>query len=221
VSEVATTSRASAAEVGVAMPRSAVGTSVAEQPTVLRGSRRTWQLQYWYTALLRSQSKLATRHKSTTRWISRAVVRRGGIVMALHKHVLVLALLTMCVLAVGCAEDAAAPEQEDEAPILAPTNVHAIVISGGNIQISWDPSSQPTVLGYNVYRLDWTDETIERLNSSLLEVTSIVDGSSRIGREYEYRVTAVGTRSRESAFAAVMIRNQVPNRKDGRPGEFE
>ena len=141
--------------------------------------------------------------------------------MALRKLlVLALALSMMCVLAVGCAEDAAAPVQEDEAPVLAPTNVRAIVIGGGNIQISWDPSSQPHVRGYNVYRLDRVDEVIERLNSSVLEVTSIVDGGARIGREYEYRVTSVSTRSKESGFAAVTIRNQVPDRKDGRPGEL-
>jgi hypothetical protein len=140
--------------------------------------------------------------------------------MALRKHVvLAFALLAMCVLAAGCAEEAAGPQQEDEAPVLAPTNVRAIPISGGNVQISWDPSSQPTVRGYHVYRLDRTDETIERVNSSLLEVTSIVDGGSRLGREYEYRVTSVGSGNRESAFAAVTVQNELPRGKDVRPGE--
>jgi fibronectin type 3 domain-containing protein len=142
--------------------------------------------------------------------------------MALRKHVvLACALLAMCALVVGCTEETAAPEQVDEAPVLAPTNVRAIVISGGNVQVSWDPSSQPTVRGYNVYRLDQTDETIERVNPSLLEVTSIVDGGSRYGREYEYRVTSVGSGNRESTFASVMVENQLPRGKDGHPGESE
>ncbi|MCI0452814.1 MAG: fibronectin type III domain-containing protein [Candidatus Latescibacteria bacterium] len=130
--------------------------------------------------------------------------------MAIRKHlVLVCALLAVSLVAFGCAEDAAAPNaNEDEAPVLAPTNLQAVVINGGDIQISWNASSQPNVRGYNVYRVDNIESSIERLNGSPLEVTSVVDGGARFGREYDYRVTAVSTKHAESAFASVTIRNR-------------
>ena len=130
--------------------------------------------------------------------------------MALRKYfVLACVLPAMLSFALGCAEDAAAPNpNDDEAPVLAPTNVQAVVINGGDIQISWNASSQVNVRGYNVYRVDNDNDTVERLNPLVLEVTSIVDGGARFGREYDYRVTAVNTKNAESPFASVTIRNR-------------
>ena len=145
--------------------------------------------------------------------------------MVLRKtFVLACVLPAMLSFAFGCADETAAPNpSEDEAPVLAPTNVQALVISGGDIQISWNASSQPNVRGYNVYRVDNEADTVERLNASVLEVTSIVDGGARFGREYDYRVTAVSTRDTESAFSSVTIRNrEAPSdRKDDNPGEID
>ncbi len=146
--------------------------------------------------------------------------------MALRKHLmLACALLAVSLVALGCAEDAAAPNAtEDEAPVLAPTNLQAVVINGGDIQISWNASSQPNVRGYNVYRVDNVESSIERLNGEPLEVTSIVDGGARFGREYDYRVTSVSTRNAESAFAVVTIRNREapPSDRSGdNPGEID
>jgi len=134
------------------------------------------------------------------------------------------ALLAASLFVFGCAEDAAAPVQpEDEAPPVAPTNVQAIVINGGDIQISWNASSQPNVRGYNVYRVDNEESSIERLNLSPLEVTSVVDGGARFGREYDYRVTSVNSKNTESAFATVTIRNrEAPaDRDDDLPGVID
>jgi fibronectin type 3 domain-containing protein len=143
----------------------------------------------------------------------------------LRKYVVMACVLpAMLLFAFGCAEDTAAPQNEDEAPVLAPTNVQAVVISGGDIQISWDASSQPNVRGYNLYRVDNAESSIERLNGEPLEVTSVVDGGARFGREYDYRVTSVSTRDTESNFAAVTIRNREapPSDRDGdNPGEIE
>ena len=144
--------------------------------------------------------------------------------MALRKYLVLACVLPALLLFVfGCAEDAAAPNaNQDEAPVLAPTNVQAVVINGGDIQISWDASSQPNVRGYNVYRVDHLDDSIARLNESPLEVTSIVDGAARFGREYDYRVTSVSTRNAESRFATVTIQNrEAPpsDRGNQRPGE--
>lgn len=145
--------------------------------------------------------------------------------MAFRRNLmLAAALLFVSMQALGCAEEAAAPQlPEDEAPVLAPTNVQAVVVYGGDIQISWDANSQPNVRGYNVYRVDNVESSIERLNASPLEVTSVVDGGARFGREYDYRVTSVSTRNTESGFATVTIRNrEAPADRDGdNPGELD
>lgn len=146
--------------------------------------------------------------------------------MALRKYLVLACVLPALLLFVfGCAEDAAAPDpNQNEAPVLAPTNVQAVVINGGDIQISWDASSQPNVRGYNVYRVDNVDDSIERLNASPLEVNSIVDGAARFGREYDYRVTSVSTKNTESRYASVTIQNrEAPpsDRGHERPGEVD
>jgi fibronectin type 3 domain-containing protein len=146
--------------------------------------------------------------------------------MAFRRNLmLVVALMAISVFALGCADDTVTPQsQEDEAPVLAPTNVQAVVVYGGDIQISWNTSSQPNVRGYNLYRVDLLEDSIERLNASPLEVTSVVDGGARFGREYDYRVTSVSSRNTESRFATVTIRNREapPADRDGdNPGELE
>jgi fibronectin type 3 domain-containing protein len=146
--------------------------------------------------------------------------------MAYRKHLtLAFALLAVSVFAFGCAEDATVPgQQQDEAPVLAPTNVQATAADGGSIVISWSASSQANVVGYNVYRVDLTDHSVDPLNSSPLLATSIIDRSARFGREYEYRVTAVNDRNTESRFATVTIRNrEAPpqDRRDRRPDDLD
>ncbi len=142
--------------------------------------------------------------------------------MALRTSSIALFALCASLLVSGCAEDSPTPvAPEDEAPVLAPTNVQAVVISGGDIQISWDASSQPNVRGYNVYRVDNGVSSIERLNGSPLEVTSVVDGGAQFGREYDYRVTSVSSRNAESRFATVTIRNrEAPAERDPQDPEI-
>jgi fibronectin type 3 domain-containing protein len=145
--------------------------------------------------------------------------------MAHRKHLtLAFALLAMSVFAFGCAEDATAPgQQQDEAPVLAPTNVQAAAVSGGDILISWNASSQPNVVGYNVYRVELLEDSIERLNATPLAATSIVDRGAHFGREYDYRVTSVSDHNTESRFATVTIQNREapPSSRDRKPREVE
>ncbi len=145
--------------------------------------------------------------------------------MALRKTlVLACVLPAMLSFGFGCSDHGAEPNPtEDEAPVLAPTNVQAVVINGGDIQISWNASSQPNVRGYNVYRVDNENDTVAPLNDAVLEVTSVVDGGARFGHEYDYRVTAVSTKNTESAFSSVTIRNrEAPVDRGGdNPGEID
>jgi fibronectin type 3 domain-containing protein len=138
--------------------------------------------------------------------------------MAFRKHsMLAFALLAVIPIAFGCAEDVTAPNTQDEAPVLAPTNVQAIVRDGGVIEISWDPSSQPSVNGYNVYRGEVGKAAPTRINASRVRATTYTDRTARPSREYEYRVTAVSSKGSESRFAAVQIENRR-HLRDGKIG---
>jgi fibronectin type 3 domain-containing protein len=138
-------------------------------------------------------------------------------VMAFRKHsLLAFALLALSAIALGCAEDTTAPNTQNEAPVLAPTNVQATALGGGDIRITWNPSSQPDVAGYNVYRLDTEAGALGRLNDKRIETTNYTDGGAERGHRYEYRVTAVTSKGSESRFAAVLI--ETPRRTSGKPG---
>lgn len=139
---------------------------------------------------------------------------------AFRKHTtLAFALLVLTAMLAGCADETVSPVGQNEAPVLAPTNVQAEIVNGGDIRVSWTPSSQLNVRGYNVYRFDYESSAIARLNPSVIDVSSWTDGSAAFSREYEYRVTSVSTKNAESNYAAVVITNRtpVPNRKGQDP----
>jgi Fibronectin type III domain len=136
---------------------------------------------------------------------------KEALVMAFRKPLtLALALPVLAAIFIGCAEDTTAPTTQNTAPMLAPTNVQAAVINGGDIEVSWSPSSQPDVAGYNVYRLDVANSRIGRLNVSRIAASSYIDGNAVRSHEYEYRVTAVNAKGVESHYSAVTITNQSP-----------
>ncbi|HEX5131872.1 MAG TPA: fibronectin type III domain-containing protein [Candidatus Krumholzibacteria bacterium] len=139
---------------------------------------------------------------------------------AFRKHVmLAFATLALTAMLAGCADDTTAPIQQDEAPVLAPTNVQAEIVNGGDIRISWNPSTQINVRGYNVYRLDRNESAILRLTQSATTALSYTDGGAAYSHEYEYRVTSVSSKDTESNYASVVITNRtaVPNRKGQDP----
>jgi hypothetical protein len=112
------------------------------------------------------------------------------------------ALLTICF---GCADELNAPITGDEAPVLPPTNVVAVALSNGNVQVTWDASSQPNSNGYNLYRREVQNGATRRLNSTRILTTEFIDDSTVAPREYEYRVTVVSSRGKESRFTAVVV----------------
>ena len=142
--------------------------------------------------------------------------------MAFRKHItLAFALLALTAMLAGCADETVAPVEQNEAPVLAPTNVQAEIVNGGDIRVSWTPSSQLNVRGYNVYRLDRENSAIARLNPDVIGEASYTDGGAAFSHEYEYRVTSVSTKNAESNYAAVVITNRtpVPNRRGQDPDE--
>lgn len=136
---------------------------------------------------------------------------------------LAFAMLALTAMLAGCTDETVAPIEQNEAPVLAPTNVQAEIVNGGDIRISWNPSTQVNVRGYNVYRLDHASSAIARLNPSVLGESSYTDGAAAFGREYEYRVTSVSAKNAESNYAAVVITNRtpVPNKRGQSPEETD
>ncbi|MEE3235310.1 MAG: hypothetical protein VX294_14175, partial [Candidatus Latescibacterota bacterium] len=96
----------------------------------------------------------------------------------------------------------------------------------GQVLISWTPSSNDDLLGYNVYRTDRTDTKFERLTG--IEGTSYstgksayVDSNLAAGSIYFYRISVVTAdgESDLSAFASATV--QVDNRPPAAPSFLE
>ncbi len=126
--------------------------------------------------------------------------------MAFRKHVLIsVVLLAISGILFGCGDSTVAPKITTDAPIVAPANVTAEMLANGDVRIDWDASTQPTLRGYNVYRLDIENSQIGKLNSTELAVNDYTDTSAGYNIVYEYRVTAVSNKGIESGYTAVVI----------------
>jgi hypothetical protein len=125
--------------------------------------------------------------------------------MAFRKQMALAMALAFSSICFGCADDTTAPNTEDEQPVLPPTNVRALALSDGHVQVLWDASSQPTINGYNLYRRDGGHGNPKRLNSTRILATQYIDGTTVEQRQYEYRLTAVNSEGKESRFTAVVI----------------
>ena len=125
--------------------------------------------------------------------------------MAFRRQIALAAALAFSSICFGCADDTTAPMTEDEQPVLPPTNVRALALSDGEVQVLWDASSQPTINGYNLYRRDGGQGSPKRLNPTRILATQYLDGTTAPQRQYEYRVTAVSSKGKESRFTSVVI----------------
>lgn len=127
--------------------------------------------------------------------------------MAFRKQMtlaLAMALMTVCF---GCADELNAPT-EDEAPVLPPTNVSAFALGDGSVRLSWDASSQPDINGYNLYRREAGHGNPNRINSARVLSTQYLDETTAARKDYEYRITAVNSKGKESRFTAVVVRTR-------------
>jgi len=98
----------------------------------------------------------------------------------------------------------------DTFPPPAPTGLVAAVAPAtastpAHIDLSWDISSAPNVVGYNIYRSSANTVSVDRwdrLNSSPLLTPTFRDIPTVSGKQYFYRVTAVDSFGKESAPSA-------------------
>ena len=115
------------------------------------------------------------------------------------------AFLTICF---GCADELNSPITQNEAPVLPPTNVKAFAVNGGLVELTWDASSQPTVIGYNLYRREVGLGSPRKLNPNRIQATEYKDNGTLKKRVYEYRVTAVSEKGKESRFTSVTVQTR-------------
>ncbi len=131
-------------------------------------------------------------------------------------RLLTVALVTVAMAAfiAGCGDGVVAPADTgtSSAPPIAPTVVMAAVTPDG-ILVSWEPSSDPSLRGYNVYRLDRSQNVIARLTDTPLASNTYLDRDARWGVSYEYRVTAVNVKDVESAPASVIVTRTLGSNK--------
>jgi hypothetical protein len=137
--------------------------------------------------------------------------------MAFRKHAALALALASVVVMFGCT-DVTAPNTTDEQPVLPPTNVSAFPLSDGHVRVKWDASSEPTVNGYNLYRREVGHGSPERVNGTRIINTQFVDDGTSAPNSYEYRLTAVNVKGKESHWVSVVIETRIV--VDGTSGKF-
>jgi fibronectin type 3 domain-containing protein len=78
----------------------------------------------------------------------------------------------------------------------APTNLAGTAVSGSEVDLSWIPSTSPTVTGYNIYRGPHGG-TLAKISSA--PPSPFQDTTVAAGTTYDYAATAVDTSNVESA----------------------
>jgi fibronectin type 3 domain-containing protein len=116
-----------------------------------------------------------------------------------------LVLVAMTAFLIGCSDSTTTePNLESQAPITAPVDVTAQVTADG-VELTWGASSHPDLRGYNVYRIDLRNGTTEQLTPAAIGATHYLDTTAQWRTQYEYRVTSVGSGSKESGYSAIDI----------------
>ena len=113
-------------------------------------------------------------------------------------------------LVLGCHSDGPT-SSSDPAPPVAPQNLQVTQNASGDVITTWDQNTQSNLRGYNVYRLDVAESSIEKLTSTPIDANYYVDETAVWESEYEYRVTSVSTAGDESVYIGATIQVQTPS----------
>lgn len=99
-------------------------------------------------------------------------------------------------------------------PPAEPTGLQAVFSSVGQkpfVDVSWAPSMESDLAGYNVFRRSGNGEPV-KINQQLVPVPSYRDDSVAAGTTYYYAVSAVDLRGNESQRSAETV-EAVPNQQ--------
>ncbi|MGY2067595.1 pectinesterase family protein, partial [Blastococcus sp. SYSU DS0619] len=99
-----------------------------------------------------------------------------------------------------------APVGDTEAPA-APADV-STVLGDSSVTVTWAPSAEGDLAGYDVQRTADGGEPVE-LTDALVEGTSFTDDTATIGTRYSYTVTATDTADNTSAASAAAVATPV------------
>jgi fibronectin type 3 domain-containing protein len=122
-------------------------------------------------------------------------------------------LVGLCSLVIGCNSDGLT-SSSNAAALVAPQNVRVTQNAWGDVIVTWDRNTQSSLRGYNVYRLDVAESSIQRLTGQPIEENHYLDDGAVFENRYEYRVTSVSTRGTESAYVGTVIDVDTPRRGD-------
>ncbi len=90
----------------------------------------------------------------------------------------------------------------DVFPPAAPSGLETVasapIAAQPSIDLSWEPNSEPDLLGYNIYRADTSSAPFHRLNSEPIAGPAFRDLTAQPGQTYRYRVTAIDRNRNES-----------------------
>ena len=70
-----------------------------------------------------------------------------------------------------------------------------------SVTLTWDASSSPTVVGYNVFRSTQSGGPYSTMNTGLVSGLTYTDQTVQSGKTYYYNLTAVDGNGVESQFA--------------------
>ena len=76
--------------------------------------------------------------------------------------------------------------------------------SSDNITISWDPTENALVDGFNIYRSVAVGSGFEKLNQALISDTFYLDIPSESGKQFYYKITIANDQGEESMFSEVV-----------------
>lgn len=130
-------------------------------------------------------------------WERRYLYRVAGITQVLSREGKILAEFE---------GEAAAPAEVNARDVFAPGRPQGLqaVYSGietqRSIDLTWTPSEEADLAGYNVYRRQGMNEAA-RISTELVKTPSYRDTNVQPGKTYFYIVTAVDTRGNEGKFS--------------------
>jgi fibronectin type 3 domain-containing protein len=86
----------------------------------------------------------------------------------------------------------------------APTGLE-LDVAGSTASLDWDDNTESDLAGYNVYRSTRADGVYQKMNSSLLALSSFTDSSADEHTAYYYYVTAMDTDHNESGHLPPVV----------------
>ena len=111
----------------------------------------------------------------------------------------------------ACAGISSGPPQSSQPPPTQPPPTNPPP-STHTVQLSWDASTSANILGYNIYRAEYTSScaSFARVNSLLNTGTLYTDSTVTDGTAYCYATTAVNTSNAESGYSNIVTNIQIP-----------